>query len=453
MRSPLDFSRLDEATPSLAALVDVLPPKFVAEVLEEAGKVAKRNRKLPPPIVAWLVVSMGIFRGLSIENVLRHISDGLSSVLHWGPAELPHPTSIAQARDRLGWEVVRALFRRLAETLAKKHEAIAKWRGLVVNVLDGSCFLVPDSKANDAGFGRPGTWRGGSASGFPMLRGVFVVGAWTHLIRHAVFGGFRKGEITLATELATELEPGTLLLMDRAYHSFAWLAALKGRGVHFVVRAKLGILKPKKLRRLGPDDARGVIRIPEALKRKHPELPDTLEVRVVRYTAKTRSGMRRFMLVTSLLSAKDYPATEIASLYRDRWEGELSFRELKTHQVAKRVAFRSQTPDRVLQEAWGLVIAYNCIRGLMAEAAELKGVQPRALSFVSCLTRIRAALVALPGRDPADVHEQLLMDLATRVLPKRRIGRNCPRAVKIKMSSYPRKRPGLKAVAASRDVH
>ena len=441
----------------IAALAKILSPTVVGETLAAAGKVAQRVRKLPPEVVTWLVVGMGLFRGLSIENVLARVGEGLGSVVRWGAAELPCATAITHARDRLGWDVVRTIFRGLAEFLTKKHESVAAWRGHVVNVLDGSCFLVPDSAANDAEFGRPGTTRGGARSAYPSMRSVLVVGAWTHLIRHAVLGPYRVGELTLAAELVPDLEPGTVLLMDRAYFSYAWLAGIAARGVQFVVRAKLGsrALKLAKLRRLGNGDARGLLRIPPSLKRKRPDLPDALEVRVVTYTVKTRGGRRTIKLVTSLLATKekDYPADEIASLFRDRWEGELSFRELKTHQVEKRVAFRSKTPDRVRQEAWGLLVAYNCVRGLMAEAAEFKALQPRRLSFVDCLTRARAAVRTLAGRDPAGVYEQLLADMATCVLPKRRVGRNCPRAVKIKMSNYPRKRPGLKTVAPSRDVH
>lgn len=134
------------------------------------------------------------------------------------------------------------------------------------------------------------------------------------------------------------------------------------------------------------------------------------------------------------------------------WDVELGCREIKTHQVGTRVAFRSKTPARVLQEAYGLFVAYNCVRGLMAEAAALEGVEPRRLSFVACLERIRAAVIAFDGTDPDRAYERLLASLAGCVLPPRREGRRCPRAVKIKMSNWPRKRPGSKTVASTRVI-
>ncbi len=79
----------------------------------------------------------------------------------------------------------------------------------------------------------------------------------------------------------------------------------------------------------------------------------------------------------------------------------------------------------------------------MAEAAERAGVEPRQLSFVDCLVRIRFALTKMalaPTRRLPALYEELLAELATCVLPPRRSDRVYPRAVKIKMSSYPLKR-------------
>ena len=104
------------------------------------------------------------------------------------------------------------------------------------------------------------------------------------------------------------------------------------------------------------------------------------------------------------------------------------------------LTFRSKQPERVLQEAYGLLIAYDCVRGLMCAAAEVASVRPIQLSFVDCLWRIRWALVS-----PPDDQEQLLDDLARCVLPPRREGRRCDRAVKTKTSNYPRKRAGKRA--------
>jgi Insertion element 4 transposase N-terminal/Transposase DDE domain len=444
-----ELAGLGETGFALGALTTVLTREIVAEALAAAGKAAKRACKLPPDLVAWLVVAMGIFRGLNIQEVLARLVDGLELAVRFGPAELPHSTSITHARDRLGWEVINAIFKKLAAVLAAKHEPGVLWHDLVVRALDGCTFLVPDSAENDEAFGRPGTSRGGAKSGFPQLRAVLVLGVFTHIVTHAIFAPYREGELTIAARLAAELTPNTLLLMDRLYYSFAWLAGLLARGVPFLVRAKTGgrTLTVQKGRRLADGSMLAKLVIPAALKRKNPSLTDTLDVRVITYRKK---GFRDLTLVTSLLDAAKYPAADVVALYFDRWEVELGVRELKTHQAGERVTFRSKTPDRIRQEAFGLLTAYNCVRGLMAEAAAQKGVEPRRLSFVRCLERIRAAIITFDGADPERFYERLLVSLGCCVLPKKRVGRKYVRAVKLKISKWPRKRPGSKVVAGSR---
>lgn len=444
------LAQLNETEFALGALTRVLPAKLVADVLAGAGKVAKRACKLPPELVTWLVVAMGIFRDLSIPNVLERVAAQLGNV-RWGPAELPHGTTIAEARDRLGWSVLRTIFARLTAALVKEHEPATLWRGFALSALDGTTFRVPDSPANEKAFGRPGASRGDAKSGFPQMRAVLILGTFTHIITHAVFAPYCESELKTAARLANELKRGTLLLMDRLYYSFAWLATLSSRRIAFLVRAKTGerALKPKTIRRLADGSVLAKLLVPPSLKKKNRTLPDAIDVRVIKYRA---AGFRPLTVVTSLLSPELYPAAEIGALYHERWEIELGCREFKTHQAKTQVTFRTKTPDRVRQEAYGLLIAYNCVRGLMAEAAAQKGLQPRRLSFVACLERIRAAVIAFDGGDADRFFERLLVSLACCVLPPRRVGRRCPRAVKIKMSKWPRKRPGSKVVARSRSA-
>lgn len=438
---------------NLATFTKVLPVATVLKVLAEVGALGERRRKLPPEVVVWLLIGMGLFRDLSIPNVLRRVVAGLTGLVSWGPAEVPCSTALAHARDRLGFDAVREIFRRLADVLLGRYAETTTWRGLGVYALDGVCFMVPDTKRNEAAFGRAGVTRGG-ASGFPQLRGVLLVAAWSHLVVRAAFGAYRKGEIKLAFDLVPQLPSGALLLLDRCYYAYAFLNELMKRKTFFVVRAKTKgrCMTPRTTRRLGRNDVLARLRLPPSTKWKNPSLclPPTLDVRVVTYKKK---GWPAVKLVTNLLNPALYPAEAIAALYHDRWEAELSYREIKTHLVGNQVAFRSQTPTRVLQEVYGLLLAYDCVRALMADAAIEAGVQPRALSFVECLERIRVALPLLAAApDPEPLFRALLDDLARCLLPKRRAGRSFPRAVKIKMSHFPRKRPATQVVSRSRRV-
>ena len=448
-RSPVKAHLADrsEAKYALEALGKVLSRELVADTLTEAGKVARRACKLPPDLVAWLVVGMGLFRGLSVRSVLARVVERLQLPVRFDVAELPHATTIAEARDRLGWEVMRTLFGRLATALAR-HEGATLWRGLVVRVLDGCTLFAPDSAANDVAFGRPSASPEDARCGFPQLRAVFVLGAFTHIVTHAIFGAYRESELSMAARLADELPRNTVLLMDRLYYSFAWLAGLHLRGVLFVTRVKTGkcAMTPRQLRRLRDGSQLVRLQSNRVTRKRYPDLLDSIEVRLIEYHAK---GFRPITLITNL--PESFPKAEIGALYHDRWEIELSCRELKTHQVGERVVFRSKTPDRVRQEAFGLLIAYNCVRGLMAEAAAARGVEPRRLSFVECLERTRAGIIAFDATDSSGCYERLLLSLGSCLLPPRRAGRRYPRVVKIRVSKWPRKRPHAERASSSGD--
>jgi hypothetical protein len=76
-----------------------------------------------------------------------------------------------------------------------------------------------------------------------------------------------------------------------------------------------------------------------------------------------------YRLVTSILDPRQAPADQLAPLYSQRWELENALDELKTHLRGPQVVLRSKTPDLVLQEFYGLLLAHFCVRILMHEAA------------------------------------------------------------------------------------
>jgi len=91
--------------------------------------------------------------------------------------------------------------------------------------------------------------------------------------------------------------------------------------------------------------------------------------------------------VTNILDPIEAPALELAALYHERWEIEGVFDEFKTHLRANSTVLRSKTPDLVLQELWGLLLAHFAIRQLMAQAATRSRGTPRASALVRLITR------------------------------------------------------------------
>jgi hypothetical protein len=430
---------------SVEAFREILPSKMITEVVQECGAAGKRSRRLPPELMVWLLVGAGLFRDLSLPNVLEVVADAVG-FKPWGPAERPHSTSITQARDRLGPDVMPRLFERHAVSLRMRFNDLVTEHCRPTFTLDGTTSIVPDTPENDLHFGRPGAAKDGQ-SAFPQVRFVLVVSAWTHLVANAVVGPYTTSEPRLADVLLKQIPAGSLLLLDRAYYGFLWPAQMRKHGHDFVVRMKCGehTYQPTRIRKLGRGDWFVELRRPERVRNDPGDLPPVVPARMIKCR---RRGLRPVWIITSLLSVEEFPRDKIEALYRDRWEGELAYRELKESLASAVVKFRSKTPERVRQEFYGLLIAYNNVRGLMCEAASEADLRPIRLSFVNSLVLIRRAVDSgLRER------QNLTTAMSYRRLPPRRVGRSYVRAVKRKMtSSFPKKTRDHRRMSASPHV-
>ena len=96
-----------------------------------------------------------------------------------------------------------------------------------------------------------------------------------------------------------------------------------------------------------------------------------------------------------------------------------------------------------LNTAYLVGAAYNLVRLEMERVAGEVGVEPTRISFVASLREIRDEWLWLEATKPGAIPERL-KKLRARIkrfiLPLRRTERAYPRAVKIKMTSYPRQR-------------
>lgn len=431
------------AEASFALFAETLDPDWIERALRATDKASVRRRKLPAEYVVWLVIGMGMLRDRSIQEVVRHLDLVLP-----GSDRNPQTVSgaaIVQARDRLGPQPLAWLFDQTAEIWACASANEQRWRGLAVYGVDGTTLRVPDSPENDAEFGRPGTSRGDAVAGYPQLRLVALMVLRSHLLAALALGPYRDSELTLAEHLWPKLPDHSLTIVDREFATYDLFQRLSdpARKRHWLTRAKHGkhAAKLKTIQRLGPQDAIVELRPSRFTRHLNPALPETLRVRAIRYQ---KRGFRPQILLTSLLDPLTYPATEIVELYHERWELELGFDEVKTHTLEREEAsLRCKAPQRLRQELWGLALAYNLVRLAMARVALQANVSPTRISYRHALNFIRAfwlsAHFASPGVLPRRL-ESLHQELALLILPPRR-PRRFPRAVKIKISKFPRKRP------------
>jgi len=421
-----------------------LDAKYVQKALAETGTASVRRRKLPAPLVVWLVIGMALFRDRCIQEIVSHL--GLVLPNQKEPKEFFRkiaPSAIPQARARLGAEPMKQIFMETGQSWARPAADEMQWRGLSLYGFDGTTLRVADTTKNREQFGAPSSRR--AQAGYPQTRLVVLMALRSHLMLAAAFGPYRgkqTGELSLARQLWQDVPDNSLSIFDKLFLSYADLYELSGqdrRNRHWLIPAKSN-LKWTRVRRLGRSDELVEVRPSAKARSENPALPESIILRAIRYRKK---GFRAKTLLTTLLDPEAYPAEELVALYHERWELELGYDEIKTHMLEREEALRSKKPEGVKQEIWGILLAYNLVRCKMLEVARAFDLEPNRISFRHSLQLIRVfclveAWTAPPTKLPRRLEDLGEMVSALLVLPERRPERRYERSVKIKMSNYKR---------------
>ena len=349
-----------------------------------------------------------------------------------------------KARRRLPEDGLHTLVRHTGRTLHANAAERWRWRGRRVRIADGSTLTMADTAANQHQYPQPDGQEPGL--GFPMIRLVVLFCLATGAVLEAALSPYRgkgTGEISLLRQIWDDLEVGDVLLGDRIFCSYCEIALLQQRGIDVVFRKHQSRRTDFRTgTRLGANDHRIEWRKParpEWLDEATDQaLPATLSVREVRVTV-CQAGfrVRRYEVITTLLDPTEAAAAELGELYRQRWQAELDLRSLK--QSLGMHHLKCQTPAMVRNELWVHLLAYNLIRGVMAQAALQRGVLPRELSFAGAAQSLSAfaplLLIAVESAWHAPV-AALWWAVGTHRVGDRP-GRVEPRAIKRRRRKYP----------------
>lgn len=343
--------------------------------------------------------------------------------------DVPHLTGLSitgeaycKARGRLPVELFLRLLQKVCETLSGSFDDAGLWYGHRVWHTDGSACSMPDTPPLQAAFGQPTGQRPGC--GFPVAHLMTLFHAATGCLMRIVTAPLRSHDMSQAHRVHDALKAGDVVVADRGFCSFAHLVMLEIIGVFAVFRLHQKTIvnfrkgrafvspsakstkgrkvkgkgKPRSrwVRHLGPCD-----QIVEYFKPKqrpqwltaevYAELPASIEVRELRYRVKQRGyRVKEVLLVTTLLDAERYPATDLATLYQQRWEIETNLRHLK--QTLRMDVLRTKTVDGVHKELAIYAIVYNLIRLVMLQSSGNQKVPVRRISFIDAQRRLRRAV-------------------------------------------------------------
>lgn len=321
-----------------------------------------------------------------------------------------------KARMRIKLKVFELLLQRSVEALKKEVFDSSGWLGHRVFFIDGSSFSMPDTPSLQSEFGQPSGQKPGC--GFPTAHWLAMLHMGTGMITKMLASPLRSSDFSKSVELHPELKVGDLLVADRGFCSFSHLCLLIERGVEAVLRihqctivdfspgrdhAQLHPRKKRKgrprskwLRSLGvTDQVVQWIKDPASKPlwmsvEQFALLPMTITVRELRYQVHQKGfRVKSVTLVTTLLDDTIYTTSELADLFRRRWEIETNFGHIKT--TMKMDVLKCKTVDGVLRELHTFALVYNLIRQVMLTAAHRQKVPVNRISFIDAWRWLQSA--------------------------------------------------------------
>lgn len=426
-------------------LASYLEPVHIESLCQEFGHVW-RCRILDPVTTLHLFI-LQILHGNTACSHLAH----LARLLELRPSSRRPFTASAycQARRRLPVELITALAVRMAEAGRSDAGAAPLWHGHRTVLMDGSGFSMPDTPVLQARFGQPGGQKKGC--GFPVAHLLAVFDAQTGLALDLIAAPLRTHDMSRVREAHARLRPGDVIVADRGFCSYAHLALILEGNLHACLRVHQkqivrfsphrrhatrrnarGLPRARWLRRLGVCDQ--IVEWPKPAQRPkwmseedHAALPESITLRELKYKVGPRGfRVRAVTLVTTLLDAETYPASELAELYRRRWEVETNLRHLKT--TLGMDILHCKTVDGILKEMWMFALVYNLVRLVMLETARQREVEPARVSFIDAA---RWLALAAGNADTACV-----VHLASLIINPARAHRVEPRVIKRRLKEF-----------------
>lgn len=362
---------------ALYQVCKLIPQNLVSKLARKHG-VDKKSRTFTP----WSHVVSMLYAHLGHCLSLNDISDGLR--LHSGylktirqavpPSRngLSHANKVRNAdmAEDLFWSVL-GHFRELKPDFGYGHgyAGIPRRFKKTINALDSTTIRLAVNCIDWA------THRRKKAA----VKAHVNLNVKTFLPSVVVIGKGAEHDSKKARSLCRKMEPGEIVVADKAYVDFPHLNELDDRGIFWVTRAKENMsyeivtereIKNEKVLL----DAEIRLTTPETSK----AYPQTL--RLVRAVVQINGKDKVMEFITNNM---DWAPSSICDLYKSRWAIEVFFKQMK--QTLQLKDFLGNSENAVRWQIWMAMLAYVLLR-FIKENANWTG------SFARLFTCVRAAL-------------------------------------------------------------
>jgi hypothetical protein len=218
-----------------------------------------------------------------------------------------------------------------------------------------------------------------------------------------------QGEVSLAIEQLLCASAGDVLITDRGYTGYLYLASVLHRGLHFVARCSKSSFSPaQELFRMDRAGRSMIARVfaPNSQKAEVRRLGLPLEL-TIRFLSLRLSTGELEVLATSLLDEKSYPTQEFQQVYGWRWNHETFYFMMKSRLDLEN--FSGQTAEAIRQDFHSTLLMCNLesilgapARALLKEASA-QHQNPKLINHAGAYHAIKSHLLELLySQIPAD---------------------------------------------------
>lgn len=327
-------------------------PRLVFEATVKEYEADKHSKGMN----SWTQLIALLFCHLGAARSLREIVGGLAAsegkLRHLGVGRAPKRSTLAYANEHRPWQLFRALFEQLVAkcaTEAKGKHRKFRFRNPLLSI-DSTVIPLCIEMFDWAKYIKT---KG-------AVKVHTVLDNRTLLPQYAVITDGKKADVQVAKKL--RFEPGTILVMDRAYEDHKWWRSLTAEGVYFVSRLKdstfYGIVEDRTL----PGKPGALIRDEVIELNSEPESDRPMRLRRIEVWVDD-THEETLVFVTNHLGLA---ASTIAAIYRDRWQIELFFKAIKQNLRLK--TFIGTSENAVQTQIWTALIAIVLLRYLQLQS-------------------------------------------------------------------------------------
>jgi hypothetical protein len=313
-----------------------------------------RERQLTFPRVMLFVLQK------TVKSIQRHLHEFLDELAAGRLFEPVTAGAWTHARAKLKHTAFIELNQAVVLPTAQA-QPLQRWHGHRLFGHDSSLIRLPDSAELGQEFGRVEikNHKGATGTAYPEGRMSVLYDLLNRLAVDARLASSRVGEVSLAIEQAALVPAGEVVLNDRGFTGFVYLAEHQHRGVQVIGRCSTGSFAgAQELFRLNQANRSVVTKIyapadqRAALKARG--LPLELAVRFV--SLRLPDGKLE-VLVTTLLDEQKYPTEEFLEVYHRRWNHETFYHVLKSRLDLEN--FSGQTVEAIRQDFHAAVLLCN----------------------------------------------------------------------------------------------